>query len=547
MTDNTSFAFNRRYLVIGVFTYILSAYIALSLYPLSSVNTRLISVYSIAFVLILLTIFTVLTASLRKNRELFSLCIYCIAFVFIFVAGYLYSCKYIYSIDTQNEIISSHPRIYGTVKSEPTLSSSGKTLCITVDVYTASDRSTSINLDEPCLVNVYIPASSDSELLRFGNSVSFEFNSELITQAAYTGGFDYNRYLRQDGICYVGYPNLLKEHSPLAPKNPLRFRLETAGLKIRDFILDSTNLSAYNPDEYSLLRGILVGDTENFSDSLYADYTDSGFVHIVSVSGMHTSYLFMALSIILGLVRIPKRAIRLIAIPILIIFTSVALFTPSVCRAVIMMIVLVIASLLRRNNDSITALSIAALILVYQNPYCLESYSFLLSFGATLGILVYLAPLQKRLHFAIMKRPPYSKRNFPKRILYRLNRFSVDSVCLSLGATIGIAYFASAFFGRIQWGNIIGNILIFPMTAVSFIGGYINSVIYHISPKIAYGVAKIIINPSLWGINRLSQFFSHSFFRLEVPPPPAYFFIIYIFICVCLYYLLMPSKHKTDG
>lgn len=544
MNDNTSFAFNRRYLVIGVLTYILSAYIALDNEMLLTMADAVhFTVYTSVFICMLLSVYILLRILLRNNREVRSLCTASLVVVLIFILGFMRCFFFVRNINTQSRIISQAKRIEGIITDEPTLSSSGKSYALNIDVHRAITETTTVTFENPCNVLYFVPTDVYAAPPSPGESIICGSNFQIDSPAAFDGGLDYPKYLKQDKIVGAVYTYNADSGSQLKEKNPLFSALKSIGLKIRGAVLASTELDSYNADGKALLQGILVGNTVGFSDALYKSYTDSGFIHIASVSGMHTSYLFMALSVLLGLVRFPKRGVCLVSIPVLILFAAVAAFTPSVCRSVIMMIILLLASVFRRNNDSITALSVAALLLSLENPYCLQSYSFLLSFGATLGILIYYPLFSRRLGFAIV---PMSdkKHGIFRRLLYKLNKFSVNSVCLSLGGTIGLGYFMARFFNKLQWGGIIGNILIFPLTAISFIGGYVNSIIYYIFRPAAEPIAKCILNPTLSASNLLAKLFSAGIFKFNTPTPPKSFFVIYIFICVDLYYLLLPSDDK---
>ena len=155
--------------------------------------------------------------------------------------------------------------------------------------------------------------------------------------------------------------------------------------------MESADAYLYGQDEKGLLIGILTGDRSEISNEGYA----SGFMHIAAVSGMHISYLLLFITAILSMFHLPKRLAAIITIPCLVIFAAAAQFTPSVCRAVFMMSVFLLSGILRRSSDSLTAIGMAALTLIISNPYYLDNASFLLSFGATVGILVFYGPLRK--------------------------------------------------------------------------------------------------------------------------------------------------------
>ena len=549
MTHKFSFSFDKRYLVVGVLIYILSAYIAIDLNLTQSIELNKFLFCTAAVALAIFFIYFILRIFVIRKYELRTYLTSALISVLVFIIGFSYCTAYVNHLDKKQASLMPCTGFTGMITEEPKLSSSGKSHSLVFDVYSATTKTTELQFDSRCCITVFVSLKKMPEAPSVGDCFTIHSYDLISMEPAFDGDFDYNAYLRQKKNLFAINAHIISPAEPLKSKRPAVDMLKSAGASIRSTVLGSSDIPIYDADEAALLRGILIGDTDGFSDELYNKYTNSGFIHIASVSGMHTSYLFMVIAFILSLVRFPRKLVLFCTIPILILFASVAMFSPSVCRAVIMLIILLIAGIIGRGNDPITAMFVAALLLSLENPYCLFSYSFLLSFGATLGILIYYPLLKQRLSFAVVA-PKYTtaeKDNIISVIrnsLCKLNRYAVDSVCLSVGGTIGLAYFTARFFGKIQWGGIIGNILIFPFTAISFIGGYLNSIIYMVSPDIAEFIAKIIINPALRLTNIFADIFSSGIFRITTGAPPKSFFPVYLFICVVIYILLKPKEEK---
>jgi competence protein ComEC len=85
----------------------------------------------------------------------------------------------------------------------------------------------------------------------------------------------------------------------------------------------------------------------------------------------------------------------------------------------------VTALLLRRRSDSVTALSFSAALLLFSNPYALESFSFLLSYAATFGIVSCGAPLCEYLRFVFDKKKMHPVLRFFRSVLLS---FAIASV-----------------------------------------------------------------------------------------------------------------------
>lgn len=81
-------------------------------------------------------------------------------------------------------------------------------------------------------------------------------------------------------------------------------------------------------------------------------------------------------------------------------FMGLAGFSPSVTRAGIMMLLYLGGFLLRREPDSLNSLGLAALVILFANPFAAADLGMLLSFSATAGILLLQKPFAR-----VLERP----------------------------------------------------------------------------------------------------------------------------------------------
>ena len=72
-------------------------------------------------------------------------------------------------------------------------------------------------------------------------------------------------------------------------------------------------------------------------------------------------------------------------------------FSISTSRAVIMMVLMLLAPIINRSYDMVSAMAASAVIILLQKPFAVYSCSFLLSFGAVVGIVV-VYPVLKSLY-----------------------------------------------------------------------------------------------------------------------------------------------------
>ena len=187
-------------------------------------------------------------------------------------------------------------------------------------------------------------------------------------------------------------------------------------------------------EEGALLTALLTGDDRDCSDGLLAALSATGLRHIISVSGLHLSVLAGFLIKILG-----RRTGVFLALPVVFTYAALVGFPASAVRAAVMQGFVLLAFLLKRDNDSPTALGAAGLVLCAFNPGASLSAGLLLSFAATGGILWAAGPVSARLTARKPKNP----------LLARLQRYGANTLAVSLAATactlpITLLYFGSA-------------------------------------------------------------------------------------------------------
>jgi competence protein ComEC len=102
--------------------------------------------------------------------------------------------------------------------------------------------------------------------------------------------------------------------------------------------------------------------------------------------------------LLFGVLRIPKRRSAPIAGAGILCFMAVTGFVPSVVRSGIMCLLYLAAPLFSRRADPLNSLGTAVLILCLPNPYAAADVGLLLSFSATLGLILFARPIQNRLN-----------------------------------------------------------------------------------------------------------------------------------------------------
>ena len=230
----------------------------------------------------------------------------------------------------------------------------------------------------------------------------------------------------------------------------------------------------------AMLCGMLLGDRDAMDSSTAENFRSTGIAHLLAVSGLHLTLLTLALSELLRKLRISPRPSLFILICFILMFMAVTGFTPSVVRAGIMHILVLISKMIFRDSDSLTSLSAAVLLMCILNPWAAADIGLQLSVCATLGLLL------------AGERVDASMLNAARRLLIRLNKMpqslrlrrigksAIRSFSHTLTASLAILPLTAIHFGKVPLISPVTNILCVYVASLFLIIGIIASAIYWI-------------------------------------------------------------------
>lgn len=145
-------------------------------------------------------------------------------------------------------------------------------------------------------------------------------------------------------------------------------------------------LSRYADDD-GVLSAMLLGDKTSLDSEIRFLYQKSGIAHVLAISGLHISLLGMALYRLLrhrcGLTYLWAG---IVAASFLVAYTLMTGNAVSARRATGMLIVYLVADLLGRSYDMLSALSLIVILLLWENPFLVTNSGFQFSVAAVVGI-----------------------------------------------------------------------------------------------------------------------------------------------------------------
>ncbi len=159
----------------------------------------------------------------------------------------------------------------------------------------------------------------------------------------------------------------------------------------------NTQLIRYVRDSatYGLLQAMLLGDERSFDPMLRQAYSETGVIHIVSISGSHVGVLFAMIALLLSGFKGRKGSWLRFVTGLFVIWFYVLMAgaPPSALRAALMFSVLAFGTAFSKEPQPLNTLFAAAVALLCANPMWLFAVGFQLSFGAVLSLILFYEPI----------------------------------------------------------------------------------------------------------------------------------------------------------
>lgn len=152
-----------------------------------------------------------------------------------------------------------------------------------------------------------------------------------------------------------------------------------------------------DPKDAGIFKAVLLGNRTEMDTQVYELYRRNGIAHLISISGLHVSLIGMGLWKLFRKAGLGRGASGLAAGGVLAAYGLMIGFSPSVGRAVFMLLLSFLADYLGRTYDLVSALCAAAACLLILEPYLLTQMGFQLSFLAVAGIAFLGRPLIENL------------------------------------------------------------------------------------------------------------------------------------------------------
>lgn len=301
--------------------------------------------------------------------------------------------------------------------------------------------------DEINHLGLVLSVPKEENELDFKHFYKAEIYLNKVKANAQDFGFDYQKYLGRKQIYFQGYaPNSFQ----VAEKENITFSEKIKQKRLE--ILQNIDQAKLSDKSKEFTKGIILADRTEMDRETVEDFSKSGLVHILAISGSHMAIIFWLILLLMK----PIFPANFRNVPIVISLIFIWLFTifidfgSSVIRSCMMISAYYFYVLLQRKPDLLHAMAISGLAILIFDTNQLFDVGFQLSFIAVFGIFWLNEPILKYL--------PKPKNN--------VQNFFVNVISISIAAQLATLPLVIYYFHQYSLISVIANLVVIPFSEI---------------------------------------------------------------------------------
>ena len=257
--------------------------------------------------------------------------------------------------------------------------------------FTADVEESVINKKKSTVSGTLLIAIKDSaaKTLYYGDKLLIPAKYKPIEPPFNPAEFNYKNYLANQNIFYQAF---------LYPKQYGLVKANTGNpvvaysLQLRQQLVEKLKRNMRDTNAIAVASTLILGYKADLSNDVLQAYSKTGTVHVLSVSGAHVAIIYILLALVLGFLdrfKYGKLLKAFIIITLIWYYSLLSGFSPAVCRAAVMISMVIIGKTYNRYINTLNILAISAFILLLYDPFFITDVGFQLSYLAVCGLIVF--------------------------------------------------------------------------------------------------------------------------------------------------------------
>lgn len=223
----------------------------------------------------------------------------------------------------------------------------------------------------------------------------------------------------------------------------------------------------------SILVAMLLGSRAELSEGQRELFMHSGTMHLFAISGLHIAVIWVTLSQLLLVLRVPRAVTVAVGLPALLLYVEVTGGAPSAERAWLMIAFVLAGQTLRWSRNPLAGIAGSALAMLWWQPWQLFQVGFQMSYAVVASLLLYGLPLEERWQRRWRPWPdlPAAEWGWWRRALHWFGAQAISGAALAVAATLVSLPMTVATFGLLTPGSLLVNLVCIPAASLAIIAG----------------------------------------------------------------------------
>ncbi|MES2276878.1 MAG: ComEC/Rec2 family competence protein [Bacteroidota bacterium] len=261
-------------------------------------------------------------------------------------------------------------------------------LRFTAAVEMAADKGTKRSVSGSLLITM----RTDSAHAR-----TINYDDELLIPAKYNAidppfnpaEFNYKQYLAHQNVYQQAF---LNPQDVVVIDREAGNPIVAYSLQLRQRLVGQFRQYMHSQEAIAVASTLILGYKAELDNDILQAYSKTGTIHVLSVSGAHVAIIFVMIGWLLGFMdrwkhgRVFKAVLTIVLIWYYSLLTGLS---PAVCRAAVMISMVIIGKTYNRQINMLNILAVSAFSILMFDPFLITDVGFQLSYLAVAGLVVF--------------------------------------------------------------------------------------------------------------------------------------------------------------
>ncbi|MBQ7450195.1 DNA internalization-related competence protein ComEC/Rec2 [bacterium] len=385
------------------------------------------------------------------------------------------------------------------------------------------------NLKSKTIVTLFEPREVYSKI-QIGDTLRLKGNLRLPQKAANPNEFGYKNYLQNMNTFSTMF--IQKDNFEIVKKPQSIGWKFLQKVNIQRNAITEKHSKILKSPYLELLGGVVFGDDAiTPTDELKESFRISGLLHLLAASGLNVGIIFGIWFFIGNLFKMNYRLNIIIGSFLIILYTCMTGFSPSILRATLMIEFVLFGKLLDRKADSLALISFVCFLMLLYNPSWICHIGFQLSFLVTTGLILAMPVISEWCK-------KYNK----------FWQFLINSAAVPVIAQIWVLPVQMFYFNTFTMYSPLANILVLPFITIVSFTGFISSIIamFPFTPDILIKICDMFLSPFLIITVKISDFISSlpNANLVTIQPNIVQILLYYGFVLLITKFFIDEMKNK---